>query len=435
MLTKEQIEEINNTPKTHGVETMLAKKFGVSRMTIYNYRHLAPTEQKVYESGHTKPCPHCQAPMNYGSRQALYASRVRGRVCGECKAQGIQAIPQPVVSRRNTNEPLTKNCPDCNNVITYSSFSALSYSIRNNTRCKECRKGEESERTRSCPMCSKSIVYQSNSIYKRAVEGNMVCQECCGKKKTANSQRYYWTKVQDDAAIQFRDEPDINKCEEIYNTYLKEPIQKLVSSTFNTRNYDAIKLSVSIEEAIRIGESWVFSNGLRDMDLNKGRPFSYLSVIVRNYYIQWNINLKAERERVIRLEDMTSKHIEESEYEQDTLSCLESNDKYHAKVDLKEFIQMFTEYAKQNRTKIIGKTQRQVYINNSKAFDAVISAMNYQEELGTAPRLNLHKHMRSVLNTGGDVNYQNRVLGSMVKRIHKHYKIAFKNYCSTGLIG
>ena len=91
-----------------------------------------------------------------------------------------------------------KNCPECNNIVNYSTKWALQKSIKNNTLCALCR-GKVVNGVKKCKECKE--IKPIKEYYKSNIYKCKICLSKCGKvyylinKNTIKDRVKKWNKT------------------------------------------------------------------------------------------------------------------------------------------------------------------------------------------------------------------------------------------------
>jgi len=164
------------------------------------------------------------------------------------------------------------------------------------------------------------------------------------KVKKVSFEKMYFTKDTEDAIIEFNKEENDEKRNEIYNTKIKYPFEKLVENVFNTFKFsyfDVGPLDVQKETL-----SHLVAN-IQKFESGKGKAFSYFSIIAKNYLI-FNNNSNYKR---------FNQQVDISEENEEHTVRLQTEDSHHRDVQTKEFMRMMISYWDKNIKSIFPKTR------------------------------------------------------------------------------
>src|SRR5210317_1678275 len=110
------------------------------------------------------------------------------------------------------------------------------------------------------------------------------------KKKKSN---YYFTQETEDWIVKYNFEENSRIRDKIYNEHLKYPLEKLVENVFNT-----FKFEYFLDDPMDVQRevlSFIILN-LHKYKGDKGKAFSYFSIVAKNYLIlNNNKNFKVKK--------------------------------------------------------------------------------------------------------------------------------------------
>jgi hypothetical protein len=162
------------------------------------------------------------------------------------------------------------------------------------------------------------------------------------KKRKPSFEKMYFTKDTEDAIIAFNKEENMDIRNQIYETKIKFPFEKLVENVFNTFKFsyfDVGPLDVQKETL-----SHLVAN-IQKFEEGKGKAFSYFSIIAKNYLI-FNNNSNYKR---------FNQQVDISEENEENTVRLQSEDSHHKSVENREFVDMMINYWDLNLTDIFSK--------------------------------------------------------------------------------
>ena len=161
------------------------------------------------------------------------------------------------------------------------------------------------------------------------------------KKKKVKGKMYFTQETQD-AIVQYNNETDENKRNDIYNEKIKYAFEKLVENIFNTFKFtyfEAGPLDTQKEVLTHL------VTNMHKYQAEKGKAFGYFSIVAKHYLIFHN-NTNYKR---------FNQHVNVSDTPSETTICLQSDDPYHKDVELNEFMTMMIDYWEKNITKVFPK--------------------------------------------------------------------------------
>ena len=179
-----------------------------------------------------------------------------------------------------------------------------------------------------------------------------VVEQVLGKKtrRKKSAGIIYFSQETEDSIVEFNLTDDRNIREEIYNTKIKYPFDKLVENIFNTFKFSYFETGPLDVQRETI--SHLVAN-IHKFESGKGKAFSYFSIIAKHYLIALNNSTYKRRNQHVEIGD---------EYCENTIQ-LQTEDKFHKNTELFEFMNLMIEYWEKNVTKIFTK-QRDLDIAN-----------------------------------------------------------------------
>lgn len=197
------------------------------------------------------------------------------------------------------------------------------------------------------------------------------------KPRGKGSDKMYFTQDTENAIIVFNGTEDNVARNEIYNTQIKYPFEKLVENVFNTFKFSYFEtgpLDVQKETV-----SHLVAN-IHKFEAGKGKAFSYFSIIAKNYLIALN-NGTYKR---------FNQHVDISEERDENTVQLQSEDKHYKDAEMQEFMRLMVEFWENNVNKIFTK-QRDLDIAN-----AVIELFRNSERIDAFNKKALYLYIRDI---------------------------------------
>lgn len=194
---------------------------------------------------------------------------------------------------------------------------------------------------------------------------------------TASPDKMYFTKDTEVAIIEYNSTEDIPTRENIYNTKIKYPFEKLVENIFNTFKFSYFEtgpLDVQKETV-----SHLVSN-MHKFEAGKGKAFSYFSIIAKHYLIALNNSTYKRR----------NQHVEIGEEHDEHTIQLQTEDKHHKDAEMKEFMNLMIVFWENNVGKIFTK-QRDLDIAN-----AVIELFRNSDRIDAFNKKALYLYIREI---------------------------------------
>jgi len=171
-------------------------------------------------------------------------------------------------------------------------------------------------------------------------------------RRAANStkddaaERMYFTEVHENAIIRYNASTDKDEREDLFRAHIAKALDKMAENIINRFKFPYINMTFEQTKAQVV--SFLVCN-LHKFQPDKGKAFSYFSVMAKRYLILHNnVGYKEER-RSISLSDTGDTFVSLEE-----MVSLEAPDN-HAHEDTKEFIELMIKYWDANLTKIFKK--------------------------------------------------------------------------------
>ena len=283
--------------------------------------------------------------------------------------------------------------------------------------------------TRNCPTCPKIISYSSIGNYNVAVKNNCRCKSCGhtkdGKPKIIkdkpikDKKNHYWTDIQENAIVNFIKSTSQVEKDNIYNVYLKDAFQKMVSSIYHlnaTRCLSFVNYYGSPEAGIHEGVCKLLEI-LDTFNPTKGKFYSYGTFCLNRHYKLINSQIVYRQSHNEPLCNVTSQGIDE---DNDTRIELSTHDKLHESIDLKEYLGLLTQVINVRRNKICrSKIQK-------KALVVLLESLKNADLLGE-PKMAYFKY---AVDNGVSTPQFTYVL----MKIKKLHRALFKEYKNTGTV-
>lgn len=170
------------------------------------------------------------------------------------------------------------------------------------------------------------------------------------------SDRVYFTTSTEDAIVRYNESNCLEEREKIFREEIGYPLDKLAENVINRFKFPYIK--EKFEPIKQQVVSFLVTN-LHKYSKDKGKAFSYFSVIAKNYLIFHNNNSYKEEKRSLYISDS----IDDLLLLEDVVSNLEAPDE-HAHDDVREFVDLMIEYWEYNVTRHF-KKRRDIEIANA----------------------------------------------------------------------
>jgi len=229
------------------------------------------------------------------------------------------------------------------------------------------------------------------------------------KKKKSSKDKMYFTSNTEDAIITYNTTDDQETRDDIYNTQIKYPFEKLVENVFNTFKFcyfETGPLEVQKETVAHLVAN------MHKFDKCKGKAFGYFSIIAKNYLIfQNNTNYKR-----------FNQHVEISEDNGENTCKLQQEDTHYREKENREFIGLMVDYWEKNINKIFTK-QRDINIAN-----AVIELFRNSDRIDAFNKKALYLYIREISSC------KTQQITKVINRMKNYQTTIAKSYSDVGTL-
>ena len=222
-------------------------------------------------------------------------------------------------------------------------------------------------------------------------------------------EKIYFSKKTEDAIIEYNNEEDEVKRNEIYETKIKFSFDKLVENIFNTFKFtyfDNSPLEIQKETV-----SHLVTN-IHKFQAGKGKAFSYFSIVAKNYLIFHNNNNYKK----------FNQHVDISETPSESSVCLQTEDAHHKDIQTQEFMKLIVNYWEANITKIFNK-QKDLNI----AY-AVIELFRNCERIENFNKKTLYLYIRELSNC------KTQQITKVINKMKTYQNLVMRNYSNRGTL-
>lgn len=234
------------------------------------------------------------------------------------------------------------------------------------------------------------------------------------KKDTSSpTNKIYFTKETQDAIIKYNNSPDSEERDRIFREHIEYPFDKLAENIINRFKFPYV--NHSFEDTKKQVVSFLCIH-LSKYTEDKGKAFSYFSVIAKNYLILHNNNGYKNEKRSVYLSDEI-----ESEVPIEEILQLEVIDP-ELQEEAQEFIKLLIEYWDNNITRIF-KKKRDIEIAS-----AVIEMFRRVDNIENFNKKAVYLMIREMTNC--KTSYITKVINKMKKHVDKQ----LNNYREYGVI-
>ena len=195
------------------------------------------------------------------------------------------------------------------------------------------------------------------------------------KPRGSSPDKMYFTQDTEDSIILYNATEDTQKREDLYNTKIKHPFEKLVENIFNTFKFSYFEtgpLDVQKETVAHL------VSNMHKYDPSKGKAFAYFSIVAKHYLIALNNSVYKRR----------NQHVEIGEEHDENTVQLQTEDQHYKQAEMKEFMNLMIQFWENNVGKIFTK-QRDLDIAN-----AVIELFRSSERIDAFNKKALYLYIR-----------------------------------------
>ena len=221
--------------------------------------------------------------------------------------------------------------------------------------------------------------------------------------------KIYFSKKTEDANIEYNNEEDDARRNEIYETKIKFSFDKLVENIFNTFKFTYFDNSP--QEIQKETVSHLVTN-IHKFQAGKGKAFSYFSIVAKNYLIFHNNNNYKR----------FNQHVDISDTPSESSVCLQTEDAHHKDVQTQEFMKLMVNYWECNITKIFNK-QKDLNI----AY-AVIELFRNCERIENFNKKTLYLYIRELSNC------KTQQITKVINKMKSYQNIVMRNYSHRGTL-
>jgi hypothetical protein len=227
--------------------------------------------------------------------------------------------------------------------------------------------------------------------------------------KGTSVDKMYFTKDTEDSIIAYNATTEQPVREEIYNTKIKYPFEKLVENIFNTFKFSYFEtgpLDVQKETVAHL------VSNIHKFEAGKGKAFSYFSIIAKHYLIALNNTTYKRR----------NQHVEIGEEHDEHTVQLQTEDKYYKDAEMKEFMNLMIAFWENNVGKIFTK-QRDLDIAN-----AVIELFRQTQNISMFNKKALYLYIREISCC------KTQQITKVINRMRQYQTNISKSYLNRGVV-
>ena len=228
-------------------------------------------------------------------------------------------------------------------------------------------------------------------------------------KRKPSIEKMYFTKDTEMAIVEYNKEEDLAKRDIIYNTKIKFAFEKLVENIYNTFKFSYFE--VGPLEVQKETLSHLVAN-MEKYEENKGKAFSYFSIIAKHYLIFHN---NSNYKRFNRHVDITENH-------EDHGVQLQVKDKHHEHKENREFLDLIVTYWDDNLTKVF-KKQRDLCIAQS-----VVELFRNIDRIDSYNKKALYLYIREISSC------RTQQITKVINKMKTYQKQITENYLNSGYL-
>jgi hypothetical protein len=232
-------------------------------------------------------------------------------------------------------------------------------------------------------------------------------------RKTKSSNKMYFSQETEDAIVRYNQTTDPDERERIFKEDIAYPLDKMAENIINRFKFPYV--NQTFEDLKKQVVSFLVMTVEKDTP-DKGKAFSYFSVIAKNYLILHNTNGYKHEKRSVYLSDKTESDVPIEEILQLDGPNFEEHD------EAKEFVRLMVEYWENNVTRVF-KKKRDIDIAN-----AIIELFRRAETIENFNKKALYLMIREM--TDCKTSYITKVVNKMRKHVVEH----MNEYKDTGVI-
>lgn len=233
------------------------------------------------------------------------------------------------------------------------------------------------------------------------------------KDTSSTTNKIYFTKETQDAIIKYNNSSDSDERDAIFREHIEYPFDKLAENIINRFKFPYV--NHSFEDTKKQVVSFLCIH-LSKYTEDKGKAFSYFSVIAKNYLILHNNNGYKNEKRSVYLSDEIENEVPIEEILQLEVSDPELQE------DAQEFIKLLIEYWDNNITRIF-KKKRDIEIAS-----AVIEMFRRVDNIENFNKKAVYLMIREMTNC--KTSYITKVINKMKRHVDKQ----LNNYREYGII-
>ena len=238
------------------------------------------------------------------------------------------------------------------------------------------------------------------------------------RRRKKGSSKMYFDQTTEDAIILYNSTEDSKTREEIFNSKILYPFQKLVENVLNTFKFSYFETGPQDvqKECLShlVANIHKFDPERRSkVDPNKkAKAFAYFSIIAKNYLILLN-NTNYKK---------FNQNVEISEERDENTVQLQQEDKYYARKELSDFVRLIIEFWDKNIEKIFTKEW-----DRNIAY-AVIELFRHSDNVPMFNKKALYLYIREISNC------RTQQITKVINRMKQHHNTIRRSYFEHGQV-
>ena len=250
-----------------------------------------------------------------------------------------------------------------------------------------------------------------------------------GRKRTNN---LYFGPLEENAVFRFLESDDQLERNQIYNTFLKEPLNKMIESII--RRYKLYRKSVSFEELHADTLSFLMTKAHKFVEGKGTKAYSYYGTICKNYILGLLIKDDKKLRQLTSFEDIyvTREEDDESEPTFDYMDTESSSEPFH---NLSSFIQKISIEIKNELKKDEILEHKSMSDNERKLGFALIDILdNWEEIFKDMEGGKKYNKISMLASIRENTNLTTKDIRGALKRYKKLYEFLKNEYLENGLL-
>ena len=219
----------------------------------------------------------------------------------------------------------------------------------------------------------------------------------------------YFTQETEDAIVSYNTETCVKVKSNIYKNKISKSFNKLAENVINRFKFPYFK---EVEENLQFDVVSFLVLNINKYDQNKGKAFSYFSILAKNYLILGNNEQYKYKKIQQRIDQINPDH---------TVDIVDEAQERLANDDIPEFVRLMIEYWENNLSKVFTKRQEIMIA------DAVLNLFRMSQNIENYNKKALYLLIREM--TGLRTQY----ITAVVNKMKEHNEILLNKYNTVGI--